>query len=105
MAPVVPASKPGNLLDPIPDKDVLHWGISPEEIIQRQIEDKFCQNIKNRILKEGPKAVYPYYLEGELLMHYIEDNKQRFEVIVVPRDLARVVLKLAHDDLGHNGSC
>ena len=37
-------------------------------------------------------------------MRYVEDNKQRFEVIVIPRDLSKVVLKLAHDDLGHNGS-
>ena len=104
LAPVAPASKTGNPTDPIPDKNVLHWGIGPEEIIQRQIADKFCQNIRNTILKEGSKAVYPYYMEGELLMHYIEDNKQKFEVIVVPRDLSKVVLKLAHDDLGHNGS-
>ena len=34
----------------------------------------------------------------------LRDNKQRFEVIVIPRDLSKVVLKLAHDDLGHNGS-
>ena len=44
-------------MDAIPDKDVLQWGISPEEIIQRQINDKFCQNIRDRILKEGSKAV------------------------------------------------
>ena len=48
--------------------------------------------------------VHPYYMEEELLMRYVEDNKQRFEVIVIPRDLSKVVLKLAHDDLGHNGS-
>ena len=89
-------------MDPIPDKDVLQWGISPEEIIQRQMNDKFCQNIKDRILKKGPKAVYPYYMEGELLMRYIEDNKQKFEVIVIPSDLSSIVLKLARDDLGHN---
>ena len=34
----------------------------------------------------------------------VEDNKQRFEVIIIPRDLSKVVLKLAHDDLGHNGA-
>ena len=104
LAPVVPASKTGNPLDPIPEKDVLHWGISPEEIIQRQTQDKFCNNLRNKILKEGPRAVYPYYLEGKLLMCYIEDNKQKFEAIVVPRDLAEIVLKLAHDNLGYNGS-
>ena len=64
--------------------------------------------------------VHLYYMEEELLMRYVEDNKQRFEVIVIPRDLSKVilkfeviviprdlskvVLKLAHDDLGHNGS-
>ena len=101
LAPVAPVPKTG---DPIPDKDILQWGISPEEIIQRQINNKFCQNIRDRILKEGPKAVYPYYMEGELLMCYIEDNKQKFEVIVIPSDLSSIVLKLAHDDLGHNGS-
>ena len=104
LAPVALAPKTGNPTDPIPDKDVLHWGISPEEVIQRQVEGEFCQNIRNRILKEGPKAVYPYYMEEELLMRYVEDNKQRLEVIVICKDLSKVVLKLAHDDLGHNGS-
>ena len=104
LAPVASASKIGNPMDPIPNKDMLHWGISPEEIIQRQKADKFCQNIRNRIVKAGSGVVHPYYMEEELLMCYVEDNKQRFEVIVIPRDLSKVVLKLAHDDLGHNGS-
>ena len=84
LAQVAPASKTGTPTDPIPDKNVLHWGISPEEVIQKQQEDKFCQNIQDKILKEGPKAVHPYYLEEGLLMRYIEDNKQRFEAIVIP---------------------
>ena len=37
-------------------------------------------------------------------MKYVSDNKQRFEVIVVPPQLASMLLKLAHDDLGHNGT-
>ena len=104
LAPVTPVSKSGKPVDPIPDKDILQWGISPEEIIQRQKADKFCQSIRDRITKAGSCVVHPYYLEEELLMRYVEDNKQRFEVIVIPRDLSKVVLKLAHDDLGHNGS-
>ena len=98
LAPVAPVSKPGKPVDPIPDKDILQWGVSPEEIIQRQKTDKFCQNIRDRILKAGSHVVHPYYMEGELLMRYVEDNKQRFEVIVIPGDLSKVVLKLAHDD-------
>ena len=104
LAPVTPVSKSGKPVDPIPDKDILQWGISPEEIIQRQKADKFCQSIRDRITKAGSRVVHPYYLEEELLIRYVEDNKKRFEVIVIPRDLSKVVLKLAHDDLGHNGS-
>ena len=104
LAPVASATKTGNPKDPVPDKDQLHWGISPEEIIQRQKADKFCQNIGDRVVKTGSSVAHPYYIEEELLMRYVEDNKQKFEVIVVPRDLSKVVLKLAHDDLGHNGS-
>ena len=99
LAPVAPVPMLKDPIDPIPDKDVLHWRISPEEIIERQVKDQFCQNIRKRIEKEGPKAVYPYYMEGELLMRYVEDNKQWFEAIVIPRELSAVVLKLAHDDL------
>ena len=75
LASVAPVPKPKDPVDPILEKDVLHWGINPEEIIERQIKDKFCQNIRTRITKEGPKAVYLYYMEGELLMRYVEDNK------------------------------
>ena len=90
LAPVASATKTGNPMDPVPDKDMLHWGISPEEIIQRQKADKFCQNIRDRIVKTGSGVVHPYYIEEELLMRYFEDNKQRFEVIVIPRDLPKL---------------
>ena len=46
----------------------------------------------------------PYYLEGRLLKKYIYDNKQRFEVTVVPPNCAAMLLNLAHDQMGHNGS-
>ena len=51
LAPVTPVSKSRKPVDPIPDKDILQWGISPEEIIQRQKADKFCQSIRDRIKK------------------------------------------------------
>ena len=34
---------------------------------------------------------------------YIDDNKQRFEVIVLPQTLTQPALQLAHEGLGHNG--
>ena len=56
LAPVVLATKTGNPTDPIPDKDVLTWGINPEEIIQRQRGDTFCQNLrKQKYLRKAQK--------------------------------------------------
>ena len=46
----------------------------------------------------------PKDVEQGILMKYVSDNKQHFEVIVVPPQLATMLLKLAHDDLGHNGT-
>ena len=43
LAPVAPASKPGKPSDPIPDKDILQWGISPEEIIRGRRKINFAK--------------------------------------------------------------
>ena len=37
-------------------------------------------------------------------MKYTTDNKQRFETIVVPEHYTLALLRLTHDELGHNGS-
>ena len=34
---------------------------------------------------------------------YIDDSKQRFQVIVLPQTLMQPALQLAHEGLGHNG--
>ena len=45
----------------------------------------------------------PYYVENGILKKYIDDNKQRLEVIVLPQTLTQPTLQLAHEGLGHNG--
>ena len=44
-----------------------------------------------------------YYVEDGILKTFIDDNKQRFEVIVLPQTLTEPALQLAHEGLGHNG--
>ena len=39
-----------------------------------------------------------------MLKRYVEDGKQRFEVVVLPQVLSSAALQLAHEGLGHNGS-
>ena len=53
---------------------------------------------------ENKSHSYPYYIDEGILCRYVTDNKRRFETRVVPQGCAQRLLKLAHDDLGHNGS-
>ena len=45
-----------------------------------------------------------YHVEDGILRKYVTDNKQRFDAIVVPVHYTLALLRLAHDELGHNGS-
>ena len=80
------------------------WGLRDAYLKDAQGKDALCQRIFAQAAKNREKAVHPYYVEQGILMKYVSDNKQRFEVVVVPPQLAPMLLKLAHDDLGHNGT-
>ena len=75
--------------------------LSDEKLLALQAEDKFCSDISSK-LQRGHKN--PYYKENEILKRYVEDGKQRFEVVVLPQVLSGAALQLAHEGLGHNGS-
>ena len=73
------------------------------KLIKLQKEDKFCKNILNMLASDKLQNKNPYYVENEILKCFIDDNKQRFEVIVLPQTLTQPALQLAHEGLGHNG--
>ena len=89
--------------DPIPE-DMQPIIDLTEQLEDIQMKDKFIKNLVNRIVSGKQSAGKPYYLEGRLLKKYIYDNKQRFEVTVVPPNCEAMLLNLAHDQMGHNGS-
>ena len=80
------------------------WGLKDAYLKEVQSKDALCQRVFGQAPQNGEKAIHPYYVEQGILMKYVSDNKQCFEVIVVPPQLASMLLKLAHDDLGHNGT-
>ena len=55
------------------------------KLIELQKEDKFCKNILNMLASNKLQNKNPYYVENEVLKRFIDDNKQRFEVIVLPQ--------------------
>ena len=80
------------------------WDITPENMIKLQSEDNFCKRWLTKMQKAKDHNFHPYYAEEGILKKYVVDNKQRFETTVVPGDCVSTLLKLAHDELGHNGS-
>ena len=88
----------------IPPDPKITWGVTPTELKEMQSEDKLCTRIMSQMAKQGEKVLHPYYLEGGILRKYVYDAKQRFETMVVPQSLHGILLKLSHDDLGHNGT-
>ena len=74
--------------------------IEDTKLIELQKEDKFCKDILNMLASNKLQNKNPYYIENG---RYIDDNKQRFEVIVLPQTLTQPAIQLAHEGLGHNG--
>ena len=77
--------------------------LKEEKLIKMQRQDKFCKNLLNQLQAKKLSSGNPYFLKEGILKRYIDDQKQRFEVTVLPRDLITVVLRLAHEGMGHNG--
>ena len=86
----------------LPD-EVIMIPIEDNKLIELQKIDKFCKNILNMLANNKLHNKNPYYIENRILKRYTDDNKQRFEVIILPQTLTEPALQLAHEGLGHNG--
>ena len=89
---------------PIPNEIKVDWGLSSEEIRKAQSVDKFCTQMLKNLVQGKPMSNQAYHVEDGILRKYVTDNKQRFDTIVVPIRYTLALLRLAHDELGHNGS-
>ena len=45
-----------------------------------------------------------YVIKDKLLKRYVVDSDNTYETIVLPRALTARILKIAHGNLGHNGT-
>ena len=84
-----------NLLDLPIDNDTLFW---------LQQKDGFCANILAQIEKGNIIEGQLYVIKDKLLKGYVVDGDNTYETIVLPRTLTAQILKVAHDNLGHNGT-
>ena len=68
------------------------------------MKDTFCTNILAQIKKGNIIEGQIYKVQNKLLKRYVTDGDMTYETIVLPRALTAQILKMAHDDLGHNGT-
>ena len=88
---------------PIPEIQ-LTWNMPAKDIAKIQRKDEFCKSIIEETQKCKKKTSDRYHMHDGLLHRYNIDYKQRFQALVIPVSYAKIVLKLAHDELGHNGT-
>ena len=97
--------KASQLKDPIPlPQEEISLSLSDEKLQAFQAKDKFCKDISSKLQQGQLQDKNPYYKENGILKKFVEDGKQRFEVVVLPQVLSNAALQLAHEGLGHNGS-
>ena len=77
---------------------------SDDMLSKMQSQDTFCSHIKTQIEKGNIKEGQTYKIQNDLLKRYVTDGDNMYKTVVLPRALIAQVLKMAHDDWGHNGT-
>ena len=69
-----------------------------------QLQDTFCSHILSQIEKGNIKEGQTYIVQNKLLKRYVSDGDKTYKTVILPRALTAQIPKMAHDDLGHNGT-
>ena len=86
------------------DNSVIDLPLSDDILSNLQSQDVFCTHILTQIEKGNIKEGHVYLVQNKILKRYVIDGNNTYETIILPRALTAQVLKMVHDDLGHNGT-
>ena len=86
------------------NNNLLELPIDNDTLSRLQQKDMFCANILAQIEKGNIIEGQVYVIQDKILKRYVTDGNNTYETFVLPRALAAQVLKMAHDNLGHNGT-
>ena len=75
-----------------------------DNILQKLQEDVFCKIILNQFEKGNISDGQLYLVKDKILKRYVLEGDNTYETTVVPRALTAQILKMAHDELGHNST-
>ena len=86
------------------NNSLLELPIDNNTLFELQQKDTFCANILAQIEKGNIIEGQLYIIQNKLLKRYVTDGDHMYETIVLPRALTAQILRMAHDNLGHNGT-
>ena len=85
-----------------PNDNLWKLPIDNDIFYKLQWEDVFCKNILSQIEKGNIVKGQLYLIKDNILKRYIIDGDNTYETTVVPKALTAQILRIAHDELGHN---
>ena len=62
------------------------------------------QNILNQIKKGSIQEGQLYIVRDNILKRYVLEGNSTYKTTIIPRALIGQILRMAHDELGHNGT-
>ena len=74
------------------------------DVLHKLQEDVFCKNILNQSGKGNITDGQLYLVKDNILKRYVMEGNNTYETTVVPRALTGQFLRMAHNELGHNGT-
>ena len=75
------------------------------DVLQKlQHNDVFCKNILNQIKRGKIPEGQLYIVRDNILKRYVLEGNNTYETTVIPRGLTGQILRMAHDELRHNGT-
>ena len=86
------------------NNNLLELPIDNDMLFRLQYKDRFRANILIQIEKGNIIEGQLYVIQDKLLKRYVVDGDNTYETIVLPRALTAQILRMAHDNLGHNGT-
>ena len=86
------------------NNNLLKLPIDNHTLFRLQQKDRFYANILAQMEKGNIIKRQLYIIQDKLLKRYVVDGNNMYETIVLPRALTAQILRMARDNLGHNGT-
>ena len=87
-----------------PNDSLIDLPLDNDTLFELQEKDMFCANILAQMEKGNIIEGQLYKVQNKLLKRYVTNGDKTYETIVLPRVLTAQILRMAHDNLGHNGT-